>query len=71
MSPNGVVNIERFSTLQEKNVIKILDIRSSVIKRKTFSIESMSLDETLERIAPTDCVMSASLCAMELSVSSE
>ena len=68
MSPNGVVNIERFSTLQEKNVIKILDIRSSVIKRKTFSIES----RMLERIAPAgDCVMSASLCAMELSVSFE
>ena len=47
---HGVVNTERFSTLQEKIEIKILDIRSSVIKGKTFGIELMRRSKGLHQL---------------------
>ena len=49
VSTNWVVNIERFSTVQEKNKIKMLDIRSAVTKRRTFNIGLTSCSKGLHR----------------------
>ena len=65
-STNRVANIEIFSALQKKNKIKIL-LHQTLCNSKN-DLQHW-VDKPLERIAPADCVLSASLCTMELSVS--
>ena len=49
MGSNRAVNIEKGKKIKEKNEIKILDIRSSANKRKTFSIWLTSCSKGLYR----------------------
>ena len=62
-SSNLLVNIERFSTPHEK-------IRSKYLTSEKKTLQHW-VEELLKRITLADCVISASLCGMELSVSSE
>ena len=70
VSTNGVVNIESFSTLQKKIKIKIV-VENTMHQTLCDKKPSALGRRAARRIAQANCVISASLCAVELSVSFE